>query len=164
MTPRHFNVLFLCTGNSARSIMAEAILRRKGFPNFSAFSAGSHPTGRVNPEALKQIADAGIPTEGLRSKSWDEFAQSDAPRMHFVFTVCDSAAAEECPVWPGHPLTAKWSVPDPAVFRGTPDQVQRAFFEAFRILDRRIMLFISLPLATLERDVTQREIDDIGRS
>jgi len=164
MTPRHFNVLFLCTGNSARSIMAEAILNRKGFPNFTAYSAGSHPTGRVNPEALYQIAGANMPTEGLCSKSWDEFSQPDAPQMHFVFTVCDSAAAEVCPVWPGHPLTAKWSVPDPAAVQGTPEKVRRAFFDAFTVLDRRITLFLCLPLDALERDVVQREIDTIGRS
>jgi arsenate reductase len=144
--------------------MAEAIMNRKGFPNFSAFSAGSHPTGRVHPEAIQQIAAAGIPTEGVSSKSWDEFTGPDAPQMHFVFTVCDRAAAEVCPVWSGHPLTAKWSVPDPAAVNGTPEQVRRAFFEAFTILDRRIGLFLSLPLATLERDVVQREIDKIGRS
>jgi arsenate reductase len=164
MTPRHFNVLFLCTGNSARSIMAEAIMNRKGFRNFTGFSAGSHPTGRIHPEAVKRIAGAGMPAEGLRSKSWDEFSRPDAPQMHFVFTVCDSAAAEVCPVWPGHPLTAKWSVPDPAAVQGSQDQVRRAFFEAFTILDRRITLFLCLPLATLERDVVQREIENIGRS
>jgi arsenate reductase len=164
MTPRHFNVLFLCTGNSARSIMAEAIMNRKGFPNFTGFSAGSHPTGLIHPEAVNQIVGANMPTEGLRSKSWDEFARPDAPQMHFVFTVCDSAAAEVCPVWPGHPYIAKWSVPDPAAIQGTPEQVRRAFFEAFTILDRRITLFLSLPLATLEREIVQREIDQIGRS
>jgi arsenate reductase len=164
MTQRHFNVLFLCTGNSARSIMAEAIMNRKGFPNFTAFSAGSYPTGRVNPEAIHQLDSAKMPTEGLRSKSWDEFARPDAPQMHFVFTVCDSAAAEVCPVWPGHPHIAKWSVPDPAAAQGTPEQVRRAFFETFTILDRRITLFLSLPLATLEREIVQREIDAIGRS
>jgi arsenate reductase len=163
MAPRHFNVLFLCTGNSARSIMAEAILNKKGFPNLTGFSAGSHPTGRVRPEALEQIDSAGMSTKNLRSKSWDEFASTDAPQMHFVFTVCDSAAAEVCPVWPGHPLTAKWSVPDPAEIHGTPDQIRKAFFEAFTVLDRRITLFLCLPLATLEREVVQREIDAIGR-
>ncbi len=163
MTPRHFNVLFLCTGNSARSIMAEAILNQKGSPNFSGYSAGSHPTGRVHPEALKQIASAGMPTDGLRSKSWDEFAQRGAPQMHFVFTVCDRAAREVCPVWPGHPLTAQWGVPDPAAAGGTEHQVERAFFEAFSVLDRRITLFLSLPLATLEEEVVQSEIDRIGR-
>jgi arsenate reductase (thioredoxin) len=164
MTPRHFNVLFLCTGNSARSVMAEAIMNRKGFPNFTGYSAGSHPTGHINPEAIHQIAGAAMTTVELRSKSWDEFGRPDAPEMHFVFTVCDSAAAEVCPVWPGHPYIAKWSVPDPAAVQGTPEQVRRAFFEAFTILDRRITLFLSLPLATLEREIVQREIDKIGRS
>jgi arsenate reductase len=144
--------------------MAEAIMNRKGAPNFTAFSAGSHPSGSIRPEALNQIAGAGMTTAGLRSKSWDEFAAPDAPHMHFVFTVCDSAAAEECPVWPGHPLTAKWSVPDPAAIQGSPDQIRRAFFDAFTILDRRITLFLCLPLATLERSVVKREIDKIGRS
>ncbi|MFZ1146795.1 MAG: arsenate reductase ArsC [Bryobacteraceae bacterium] len=162
MTPRHFNVLFLCTGNSARSVMAEAILNRKGFPNFSGYSAGSHPTGRVHPEALKQITSADMPTDGLRSKSWDEFAKPGAPQMHFVFTVCDRAASEVCPVWPGHPLTARWGVPDPAAVQGTQQQIERAFFEAFSILDRRITLFLSLPLAALEEEVIQSEIDRIG--
>jgi len=164
MTTRHFNVLFLCTGNSARSIMAEAILNHKGQPDFTGYSAGSHATGRVHPEALQQIRAAHMPTEGLRSKSWDEFAEPDAPKVHFVFTVCDRAATEVCPVWPGHPLTARWSVPDPAAVVGTPEQIARAFFEAFTILDRRITLFLSLPLATLEREVIQSEINRIGRA
>lgn len=164
MTPRRFNVLFLCTGNSARSIMAEAIMNRKGFPNFTAYSAGSHPSGHVSPHALKEIANAGMPVEGLRSKSWDEFSAPGAPEIHFVFTVCDRQVSEPCPAWPGQPLTAQWSVPDPAAATGTDEQIQKAYFEAYRILDRRISLFISLPLATLERDVVQRRIDDIGRS
>jgi arsenate reductase len=160
---KHFNVLFLCTGNSARSIMAEAILNRKGFPHFTAYSAGSHPTGRVHPEALRQLTSCGIPTEGLRSKSWDEFATPDAPKIHFVFTVCDRAANEVCPIWPGHPLIARWSVPDPAGVSGNPQQIERAFFEAFSILDRRIGLFLCLPLESHDRDVIQSEIDKIGR-
>jgi arsenate reductase len=164
MTPRHFNVLFLCTGNSARSIMAEAILNRKGFANFTGYSAGSHPLGHVSEHALRQIEGAGMPTDGLRSKSWTEFEAVGAPPIHFVFNVCDSAMDEPCPVWPGQPLTARWSVPDPAAAKGTDEQIQRAYFEAWRILDRRIALFISLPLETLERDVVQREIDRIGRS
>ena len=163
LEPRHFNVLFLCTGNSARSIMAEAILNQKGTPNFTGYSAGSNPTGRVRPEALQQIAAAGMPTEGLRSKSWDEFAKPDSPHMHFVFTVCDRAASEVCPVWPGHPLTAHWGIPDPAVVEGTAQDVERAFFQAFSALDRRITLFLSLPLATLEEEVIQSEITRIGR-
>jgi len=162
-TPRHFNVLFLCTGNSARSVMAEAILNRKGFPNFTGYSAGSNPTGHVHPEALKQIERTGTPTAGLRCKSWDELAAPDAPKMHFVFLVCDRAAKEVCPVWPGHPLTARWGVPDPAAVEGTQEQVERAFFEAFTILDRRITLLLCLPLATLEREVIQSEIDRIGQ-
>jgi arsenate reductase len=162
-TQRHFNVLFLCTGNSARSIMAEAILNEKGFPHFTGYSAGSHPTGHVHPEALRQIESADMPTAGLRSKNWDEFAKPDAPRMHFVFTVCDRAASEVCPAWPGHPLTARWGVPDPAAVVGAKEQVERAFFEVFTILNRRISLFLSLPLSTLEEEAIQGEIDRIGR-
>ena len=158
-----YQVLILCTGNSARSILAEAILNRRGKPNFRAFSAGSHPTGCVNPVALKQLEAAGLSLDGLRSKSWDEFARPGAPTMHFVFTVCDRAASEVCPVWPGHPLTARWGIPDPAAVQGTPQQIERAFFEAFTILDRRIGLLLSLPLATLEQEVIQSEIDRIGR-
>jgi arsenate reductase (thioredoxin) len=143
--------------------MAEAILNEKGQPHFTGYSAGSHPTGYVRPEALRQIEGAHISTRGLRSKSWDEFAGPDAPKMHFVFTVCDKAASEACPVWPGHPLTARWGVPDPAAVVGTPQQVARAFFEAFSILDRRITLLLSLPLAKLEKEVIQSEIDRIGK-
>jgi arsenate reductase len=121
--------------------MAEAILNKKGFPNFTAYSAGSHPTGHVNPEAIRQLEAAGMPTAQLWSKSWDEFGRPDAPEMHFVFSVCDSAAAEVCPVWPGHPYIAKWSVPDPAAVQGTPEQVTRAFFEAFTILDSESLCF-----------------------
>jgi arsenate reductase (thioredoxin) len=158
-----YNVLFLCTGNSARSIMAEAILNRKGKPNFTAYSAGSHPTGSVRPEALKQIKTASLPTEGLRSKDWAEFAAPGAPRMNFVFTVCDNAAKEVCPVWPGQPMTAHWGVPDPAAVTGEREQIERAFRDAFVILDRRISLFLALPLASLEALAIQREIDRIGR-
>jgi arsenate reductase len=160
---RHYNVLFLCTGNSARSIMAEAILNRKGQPIFSAFSAGSYPAGAIRPEALKQIGNARMSTEGLRSKSWDEFAVPGAPQMDFVFTVCDNAANEVCPVWPGQPMTAHWGVPDPAVVQGTLEQIERAFREAFMVLDRRISLFLSLPLSTLGQLAIQREIDRIGQ-
>ena len=160
----HYNVLFLCTGNSARSIMAEAIMNYRGRPRFTAYSAGSHPTGNVRPEALREIEFAHLPTAGLRSKSWDEFEKPDAPEMHFIFTVCDRAAEEVCPVWPGQPLSGRWGVPDPAEVAGTPEQIERAFSETFMILDRRITLFLCLPLATLERDVIQREIDRIGRS
>jgi arsenate reductase (thioredoxin) len=158
-----YNVLFLCTGNSARSIMAEAILNRKGKPNFTAYSAGSHPTGSVRPEALKQIKTASLPTEGLRSKDWTEFAAPGAPRMNFVFTVCDNAAKEVCPVWPGQPMTAHWGVPDPVAVTGEAEQIERAFRDAFVILDRRISLFLALPLASLEALTLQREIDRIGR-
>jgi arsenate reductase len=159
----HYNALFLCTGNSARSIMAEAILNRKGRPNFIAYSAGSHPADAVRPEALKQIGDARMSTEGFRSKSWDEFAKPGAPRLDFVFTVCDNAANEVCPVWPGQPMTAHWGVPDPAAAKGSPDQIERAFREAFRILDRRISLFLCLPLSTLSQLAIKKEIDRIGQ-
>ncbi len=160
---KRYNVLFLCTGNSARSIMAEAILNRKGRPNFTAYSAGSHPAGMVRPEALRQIEVSRMPTEGLRSKSWDEFAQPGAPRMDFVFTVCDNAANEICPVWPGQPMTAHWGVPDPATVQGAPEQIERAFREAFMILDRRITLFLCLPLSTLGGLAIKKEIDRIGQ-
>ena len=159
----HYNVLFLCTGNSARSIMAEAILNRKGRPNFRAYSAGSHPTGRVRPEALRQIERAQLPTEGLRSKDWEEFAKPGAPQMNFVFTVCDNAAKEVCPVWPGQPMTAHWGVPDPAAVEGSPEEIERAFRDAFMTLDRRISLLLSLPLASLDKLAIKREIDRIGQ-
>ena len=160
---KRFNVLFLCTGNSARSIMAEAILDRKGRPLFAAYSAGSHPSGMIRNEALEQLTAAGMSTEGLRSKGWDEFAKPDAPKMDFVFTVCDNAAREACPIWPGQPMTAHWGVPDPAAAGGTPEQVERAYREAFLILDRRIMLFLSLPLSSLSQLAIQKEIDQIGQ-
>ena len=160
---KKYNVLFLCTGNSARSIMAEAILNRKGPPNFTAYSAGSHPSGLVRAEALKQIELSRASTNGLRSKSWDEFAKPDAPRMDFVFTVCDNAASEVCPVWPGQPMTAHWGVPDPATVTGSPEQIERAFRDAFMILERRITLFLSLPLSTLGQLAIQREIDRVGQ-
>jgi arsenate reductase (thioredoxin) len=160
---KHYNVLFLCTGNSARSIMAEAIMNQKGQPNFTAYSAGSHPTGVVRPEALRQLEAAHFPIAGLRSKSWDEFAKPDAPRLDFVFTVCDNAANEVCPIWPGQPMTAHWGIPDPAAVKGTSEQVEKAFREAFFLLDRRISLFLSLPLTTLDRFSLKKEIDNIGR-
>jgi len=159
----HYNVLFLCTGNSARSIMAEAILNHKGKPAFTAYSAGSHPSGAVRPEALQEIEKAHISVTGLRSKSWEEFAQRGAPELHFVFTVCDNAAKETCPIWPGQPMTAHWGVSDPAAVQGNAAEVERAFREAFLILDRRISLFLSLPLATLDRLALKRQVDDIGR-
>lgn len=161
--PTHHNVLFLCTGNSARSIMAEAIMNYKGRPNFTAFSGGSRPSGKVRPEALKQLEAAHLPTSGLRSKSWDEFATPDAPAIDFVFTVCDNAANEVCPVWPGQPMTAHWGVPDPAAVRGDSAQIEKAFRETFFLLDRRIALFLSLPLPTLDRLALKKEIDNIGR-
>jgi arsenate reductase len=160
---KSYNVLFLCTGNSARSIMAEAIMNQKGRPNFVAYSAGSHPSGTVRPEALRQLEAAHLPTTGLRSKAWDEFARPEAPKLDFVFTVCDNAANEVCPVWPGQPMTAHWGVPDPAAARGTEEQVQKAFRDAFFLLDRRIGLFLSLPLTTLSGLALKAEIDKIGR-
>jgi len=159
----HYNVLFLCTGNSARSIMAEAIMNRKGKPNFTAYSAGSHPSGTVRPEAIHQIEKAGLSTANFRSKSWTEFSVPGAPPLHFVFTVCDNAANEVCPLWPGQPMTAHWGVPDPAAVQGTPAEIERAFASAFAVLDRRISLFLCLPLASLETFSLQREIDNIGK-
>jgi|SRR5579872_2345327 len=161
--PRHYNVLFLCTGNSARSIMAEAILNHKGRPNFTAHSAGSHPAGRLHPGALKQLEAANLSSAGARSKSWEEFAEPGAPQLDFVFTVCDNAAKEVCPVWPGQPVTAHWGIPDPAAVRGTPEQVERAFREAFFLLERRIGLFLSLPLSTLDDLALRKELNHIGR-
>jgi arsenate reductase (thioredoxin) len=158
----HYNVLFLCTGNSARSIMAEAILNFKGRPAFTGYSAGSHPAGAVRPEALRQLELARLPIEGLRSKSWDEFAQPDAPQMNFVFTVCDNAAQEVCPIWPGQPMTAHWGIPDPAAANGAPNEIGRAYRDAFLMLDRRIGLFLSLPMASLDQLAIQNEIDRIG--
>jgi len=162
--PTHYNVLFLCTGNSARSILAEAILNNKAKGNFTAYSAGSHPTGTPRPEALKQLESVGLSTHGLRSKSWDEFAAPDAPHMDFVFTVCDNAANEACPFWPGQPMTAHWGIPDPAAVNGSPEEIDRAFRDAFVVLDRRIGLFLSLPFVTLQQLAIQKEIESIGRS
>jgi arsenate reductase len=161
--PEHYNILFLCTGNSARSIMAEAIMNRKGFPNFTAYSAGSHATGRVHPQALRQLEIAKLPTDSARSKNWDEFAKPGAPELHFVFTVCDNAAKEVCPIWPGQPITAHWGVPDPAAVAGTPEQIEKAFREAFMILDRRINLMLCLPLSSLDTLAIKKEIDRIGQ-
>src|SRR6266436_2658717 len=160
----HYNVLFLCTGNSARSIMAEAIMNHKGREHFTAYSAGSHATGRIRPEAIKLLQEAHLPTENLRSKSWDEFAQPGAPHLDFVFTVCDSAAKEACPYWPEQPMTAHWGVPDPAAVNGTPEEIERAFNDAFVVLDRRIGLFLALPMTTLEELAIHKEIERIGRS
>ena len=144
--------------------MAEAILNHRGRGVFTAYSAGSHPSGMPRPEALRQIALAGMPTEGLRSKSWDEFAVPEAPKMDFVFTVCDNAANEACPYWPGQPMTAHWGIPDPAAVKGTPEEIARAFREAFVVLDRRVGLFLSLPMGMMQQLALQREIEKIGRS
>ena len=160
----HYNVLFLCTGNSARSIMAEAILNFRARPNFTAYSAGSHPSGAVRPEALHQLELAHIPRAGLRSKSWEEFAVPGAPKLHFVFTVCDNAAREVCPVWPGQPMTAHWGVPDPAAVRGTTADVERAYRDAFLMLERRIGLFLCLPLASIDKLALKKELEQIGHT
>jgi arsenate reductase len=159
----HYNVLFLCTGNRARSILAEGILNHKGKPRFTAFSAGSHPHGVVHPFAMRELQQAGISTQGLRSKSWDEFAAPGAPRMDFVFTLCDSAAKETCPIWPGHPMTAHWGIPDPGNAGEDRVTLERAFREAFVTLDRRIGLFLGLPLASLDKVAIKQELDRIGR-
>jgi arsenate reductase len=159
----HYNLLFLCTGNSARSIMAEAIMNRKGNPNFTAYSAGSRASGHIHAEALRQLELAGLPTHGARSKNWDEFAKPGAPELHFVFTLCDSAAREVCPLWPGQPITAHWGMPDPAAVTGTLEQIERAFRETFMTLDRRISLFLCLPLSSLDKLAIKKEIDQIGR-
>jgi arsenate reductase (thioredoxin) len=160
---RHYNVLFLCTGNSARSILAEAILNRKGFPAFTAYSAGSQAKRAVHPQALRRLESANLPTADLRSKNWDEFAKPGAPGLDFVFTVCDNAAKEACPIWPGQPMTAHWGVPDPAAVSGTPEQIEKAFCDAFLALDRRINLFLSLPLASLDTLAIKKKIADIGQ-
>lgn len=157
-----YNVLFLCTGNSARSIMAEAIMNRKGRGSFTAYSAGSHPTGVVRPEAIRQIETAGLSAAEARSKSWDEFTGSESPHLSFVFTVCDNAANEVCPIWPGQPMTAHWGIPDPAAVCGTPEEIERAFSQAFQALDRRIGLFLCLPFATLDAFALQKRLDQIG--
>ena len=163
MAERVFNVLFLCTGNSARSIMAEAIMNRLGKGKFRAFSAGSHPTGRVHPVALDTLKIAGLATDGARSKAWDEFARPDAPRMDFVFTVCDNAAGEVCPVWPGQPMTAHWGVEDPAAFEGTDAEKHAFFLKVFRMLQNRISVFAALPIASLDRQSLQNRLKEIGR-
>jgi arsenate reductase (thioredoxin) len=161
-----FNVLFLCTGNSARSILAEAALNQLAHSDgrFKAFSAGSHPKGQVHPLAIETLEQNRIPTEGLRSKSWDEFEGADAPPLDFIFTVCDNAAAEVCPIWPGHPMTAHWGVPDPAAVEGTEEEKKRAFSDALFILKRRIDLFASLPLDKLNKLAFRERLNEIGRS
>lgn len=162
MSDKVYNVLFVCTHNSARSIMAEGLLNSLGRNRFRAFSAGSHPGPSVNPFALRTLAALRIPTDGYRSKDWDEFARPGAPALDFVFTVCDKAAGEVCPVWPGQPMTAHWGVADPAAFEGTDEQKTKVFWDTAVVLKRRIELMLSLPLATLDRMAIQREIRDIG--
>ena len=164
MSVAPYNVLFLCTGNSARSIMAEAWLNAMGQGRYKAYSAGSHPTGTVNPYALEQIAKARFPIEELRSKAWDEFAQPGTPDLHFVFTVCDNAAGEVCPIWPGQPITAHWGIADPAAVEGPDEQIRKAFLTAFNTLSRRISLFTSLRLEALDRLALKQQLDQIGKS
>ena len=159
---RVYNVLFVCTHNSARSIMAEGLMNRLGMGRFKAWSAGSQPSGVVNPFALKTLATMHLPTDGYRSKDWDEFAKPGAPELDFVFTVCDKAAGEVCPVWPGQPMTAHWGVPDPAAFQGTDEERAKVFWDTAVTLKRRIELMLSLPLASLDKMAIQREIEDIG--
>jgi arsenate reductase len=161
---RPYNVLFLCTGNSARSVLAEVLVNHWGKGQFRGYSAGSMPKGEVHPLTLDLLRSLDLPTGGLRSKSWSEFAQSGAPKMDFVFTVCDQAAAESCPVWPGHPVTAHWGVPDPAAAEGSEDQRKAAFRDAYRRLDARIKLFVALPIAKLDALVLKQEVTRIGRS
>lgn len=163
MTETVFNVLFLCTGNSARSILAEAILNREGQGRFRAFSAGSHPKGEVHPYTLQLLHTANHDTSFARSKSWEEFAAPDAPKMDFVFTVCDDAANEACPVWPGQPMTAHWGVPDPAAVDGTDAEKHLAFADTYRMLSNRISIFVNLPMKSLDRLALQRRLDEIGR-
>lgn len=162
MTEKTYNVLFLCTGNSARSILAEAILNNEGGGRFTAFSAGSQPKGEVNPHALKELVALGCPSTGFSSKSWDVFADPGAPQMDFIFTVCDSAAGEACPVWIGHPMTAHWGVEDPAAVAGSEVEIQRAFAQAARFLKNRINAFLSLPLASIDRMALQTRLRQIG--
>ncbi|MEN3951036.1 arsenate reductase ArsC [Iodidimonas sp. SYSU 1G8] len=158
-----YNVLFLCTGNSARSIMAEAIMNRLGQERFRAYSAGSQPRDQVHPLTLSLLKSLNHPTDGLRSKSWDEFAAPDAPKMDFVFTVCDSAAAEVCPVWPGQPMSAHWGIPDPTAVGGTDAQKHLAFADTYRQLSNRISIFVSLPIRSLDKIALQKRLDEIGR-
>ena len=163
MSERIYNVLFLCTGNSARSILAESILRKDGRRHFRSFSAGSQPKGTVNPLAIRVLRSLDYPTDNLRSKSWQEFAGPDAPVMDFVFTVCDNAAGESCPVWPGQPMTAHWGVPDPAEAEGSPAEIALAFKDAYRMLRRRIEIFAALPIRSLDQLSLQRRLEEIGR-
>jgi arsenate reductase (thioredoxin) len=163
MTDRTYDVLFLCTGNSARSILGEALLNSLGKGRFRAYSAGSHPGGRVNPFALELLEKNGLPTQGLRSKSWDEFAAPGSPAFDFIFTVCDSAAAETCPVWPGHPMSAHWGIPDPAAVEGEDEAKRKAFRDAFVRLQRRISLLVNLPLQGLDKLSLQQRLSEIGK-
>ena len=162
MTDRVFNILFLCTGNTARSVLGEAILRHEGQGRFNAFSAGSQPKGIVNPYALRTLESLGYPVDGLRSKTWDEFAQPGAPKMDFVFTVCDSAAGETCPLWPGQPVTAHWGIEDPAAVEGSDIEKMRAFADAFRFMRNRINAFTALPLKMLDGRSLKKSLQDIG--
>jgi len=164
MNDRTYNVLFLCTGNSARSILAESILNRLGKGRFHGFSAGSHPNGRVNPLALDLLRQLDLPTDGLRSKSWDEFAAPTSIHFDFVITVCDNAAGEMCPVWPGHPMTAHWGIPDPAAVEGTDLEKKLAFRQAFKAMETRIKLFLSLPIASIEKMRLKERMDEIGKT
>ncbi len=164
MSERPYNVLFLCTGNSARSIIAEAILNREGRGKFRGYSAGSQPKGAVHPYTLDLLRRMNFDVSGYRSKSWTEFAGPGAPKLDFVFTVCDSAAAESCPVWPGQPMTAHWGVPDPAAATGTEAEIRLAFAEAFRMLNNRISIFVNLPLRSLDKLSLQQRLDAIGRA
>jgi protein-tyrosine-phosphatase len=161
---RLYNVLFLCTGNSARSLIAEAVLNRIGAGKFAAFSAGSHPKGEPHPETLALLKRLNHPTDELRSKSWEEFARPDAPRLDFVFTVCDAAAGEVCPAWPSQPMTAHWSMPDPAVARGSPAEVAAAFADAYRMITARITAFANLPIEGLDRLALERRLEEIGKA
>jgi arsenate reductase len=163
MDKKVYKVLFVCTGNSARSIIAEAIMNNEAHGRFKAYSAGSHPTGKVNPFALEALRDLRIPTDGFRSKSWDEFSRPDAPELDFVFTVCDQAAGEQCPFWPGQPMTAHWGLPDPAAFEGSDDEKRKRFRDTAVTLKRRIDLMLSLPIESLDSMAIQHEIKDIGK-
>ena len=164
MTERIYNVLILCTDNSARSIMAEALINTMGQGRFRAYSAGSHPTGKVNPFAVEKVESVNYPTESLRSKSWDEYATPDAPKMDFIITVCDNAAGEMCPVWPGQPISAHWGFEDPAAVEGTDAEKRRAFEQTFRHMMNRVRLFVNLPLKMLDQTAIKRELANIGKT
>ena len=163
MAEHPFNVLFLCTGNSARSIIAEAIMNREGRGRFRAYSAGSHPKGEVNPNTIRLLEGLHYRTDELRSKSWDEFERPGAPKLDFVFTVCDDAAEEVCPIWPGQPMTAHWGMPDPATAPGSPAEIALAFADTYRMMSHRLELFMSLPMSSLDRLSVQRRLDEIGQ-